>query len=391
MDQQKAYRLAAIIIRVRLGNATDEERSELLAWLDQDEANRQTYKRIIRGETIRERIVTEETAERQTDFEQVRRSVVKRLVAQRQRRIGRVLRIVAVAACVVVVAGLSWWLLRTPDVETTTVAVAQTEGRVKLILHSGEQINLEKGVPANLRLKSARIVDKEGALAYEAQGTETSDAEEWNKIVTSVGGEYFFILSDGTKVWMNAVSQLEYPVDFKGEQRLVKLKGEAYFEVKPDAEHPFVVVAGDVRTQVLGTSFNIQAYPDEAGTTTTLLTGKVQVSLGNAEQAVTLAPGQEAVWKKGTDLLVVGQVNAEEAIAWRYGDFIFNEQDVEVVLRMLARWYDVEFVFDGDRMAKHTFTGRLSKNESLATTLDWITFAGGPQFRMEGRVVHVKE
>lgn len=390
MDQQKAYRLAAIIIRVRLGNATDDERAELLAWLDQDEANRQTYKRIIRGEAIRERILTEEAAERQTDFEQLRRSVVKRLIPQR-RRMGRVVRIAAVAACVAVVAGLSWWLLRTPAVEPTPVAALQPDARVKLILHSGEQINLEKGVPENLRLKSARIVDKEGTLAYEPQENGTSDAEEWNKIVTSVGGEYFFILSDGTKVWVNAVSELEYPVDFKGEQRLVKLKGEAYFEVRPDAEHPFVVVAGDVHTRVLGTSFNVQAYPDEAHTTTTLLTGKVQVGVENAGQAVTLEPGQEAVWERGTDRLTVAEVNAEEAVAWRYGDFIFNEQEVEVVLRMLARWYDVEFVFDRERMAKHTFTGRLSKQESLTTSLEWITFAGGPQFRREGRVVYVKE
>ena len=362
MDLQKAYRLATIIIRVKLGNVTEEERSELLDWLDESEENRRTYKRIIRGEAIRERIAGEERIGKETDYEKIRISVVRSLVGRRRSRRVRLWRSVAAAACICAVAVTVLWELSGVRAvpEAMPLAGQQTEtAKVKLILHSGEQIALEQKKEQRIEAGDAVIKNEHGQLIYESKNNLATE-ELFNKVVTAIGGEYALILSDGTRVWLNADSELEYPVEFVKKERIVKLSGEAYFEVAPNPEQPFIVEAGGIQTRVLGTSFNIQAYRNEKSVYTTLLTGSIQVAVADGGDAVVLTPGREAIWEKGSGAIQVEAVNAEDAIAWRYGNFIFEEEDIEVVMRMLSRWFEVEFVFDGGRKEKHTFSGRMS-------------------------------
>ena len=390
MDLQKAYRLATIIIRVKLGNVTEEERSELLDWLDESEENRRTYKRIIRGEAIRERIAGEERIGKETDYEKIRISVVRSLVGRRRSRRVRLWRSVAAAACICAVAVTVLWELSGVRAvpEAMPLAGQQTEtAKVKLILHSGEQIALEQKKEQRIEAGNAVIKNEHGQLIYESKNSPATE-ELFNKVVTAIGGEYALILSDGTRVWLNADSELEYPVEFVKKERIVKLSGEAYFEVAPNPEQPFIVEAGGIQTRVLGTSFNIQAYRNEKST---LLTGSIRVAVADGGDAVVLTPGREAIWEKGSGAIQVEAVNAEDAIAWRYGNFIFEEEDIEVVMRMLSRWYEVEFVFDGGRKEKHTFSGRMSKDESLDTVLETIELAGGPEFRREGNIIHLIE
>ena len=389
MDLQKAYRLATIIIRVKLGNVTEEERSELLDWLDESEENRRTYKRIIRGEAIRERIAGEERIGKETDYEKIRISVVRSLVGRRRSRRVRLWRSVAAAACICAVAVTVLWELSGVRAvpEAMPLAGQQTEtAKVKLILHSGEQIALEQKKEQRIEAGDAVIKNEHGQLIYESKNSPATE-ELFNKVVTAIGGEYALILSDGTRVWLNA----EYPVEFVKKERIVKLSGEAYFEVAPNPEQPFIVEAGGIQTRVLGTSFNIQAYRNEKSVYTTLLTGSIRVAVADGGDAVVLTPGREAIWEKGSGAIQVEAVNAEDAIAWRYGNFIFEEEDIEVVMRMLSRWYEVEFVFDGGRKEKHTFSGRMSKDESLDTVLETIELAGGPEFRREGNIIHLIE
>ena len=394
MDLQKAYRLATIIIRVKLGNVTEEERSELLDWLDESEENRRTYKRIIRGEAIRERIAGEERIGKETDYEKIRISVVRSLGGtQTEPACVRLWRSVAAAACICAVAVTVLWELSGVRAvpEAMPLAGQQTEtAKVKLILHSGEQIALEQKKEQRIEAGDAVIKNEHGQLIYESKNSPATE-ELFNKVVTAIGGEYALILSDGTRVWLNADSELEYPVEFVKKERIVKLSGEAYFEVAPNPEQPFIVEAGGIQTRVLGTSFNIQAYRNEKSVYTTLLTGSIRVAVADGGDAVVLTPGREAIWEKGSGAIQVEAVNAEDAIAWRYGNFIFEEEDIEVVMRMLSRWYEVEFVFDGGRKEKHTFSGRMSKDESLDTVLETIELAGGPEFRREGNIIHLIE
>ena len=393
MDIQKTYRLATIIIRVKLGNATEEERSELLDWLDESEENRQTYKRIIRGEAVRERIAGEEQTEKVTDYEKIRISVVRSLVGRRRSRRIRLWGSVVAAACICAVAVTALWDLSGSRTVPEAIPLAGQRletAKVKLILHSGEQIDLEHKKEQKIEAGDAVIKNEHGQLVYEGKNNPATE-ELFNKVVTAIGGEYALILSDGTRVWLNADSELEYPVEFVKKERIVKLSGEAYFEVAPNPEQPFIVEAGGIQTRVLGTSFNIQAYRNEKSVYTTLLTGSIRVVVADGGESVLLTPGHEAFWEKGSGAIQVEAVDAEDAIAWRYGNFIFEEEDIEVVMRMLARWYEVEFVFDGGRKERHTFSGRMSKDESLDSVLETLELAGGPEFRREGNIIHVIE
>lgn len=388
-DIQRAYQLAMAIIRVRMGCAGEEERELLLKWLDESDANRQTYKRIIRGEAIREHWKAENSVAA-THYDELSKRIAQQLLSRRRRRMVGMWSSVAALLCLGLGVSLWWTEQEKPLPEPATVAVNKVDAKVKLVLSSGEEIDLTTGLAETLEVEEGTAENREGRLVYGA-GEQKGEKEILNKVLTTIGGEYTLQLSDGTQVWLNAVSELEFPVRFIGNERVVRLSGEAYFEVARDEAHPFIVEVGGVRTRVLGTSFNIQAYGNEQTVHTTLLSGKVQVEAEASGKSVILDPGTEAVWDKETSQIRKQKVDVADVVAWRNGEFVFVEVDVEVMMRMLARWYEIEFIFDGDRREKHTFSGRMSKYNSLTDVLEMITFAGGPAFRQEGSVIHVIE
>ena len=169
------------------------------------------------------------------------------------------------------------------------------------------------------------------------------------------------------------------------------MKGEAFFEVHPDAEHPFIVETKNVKMRVLGTSFNVKAYDNEEAVWTTLLTGKVKVSSVEKEsESVILTPGMQALWQEeDMKMTVKEKVNTEHFIAWKNGLFMFDNEDISAVVRVLERWYDVKFVYQQNGTRHHTFSGCLSKDDSLQSTLETLTFTGGPLFKIENNVVYI--
>lgn len=389
--------LARIIIRVKLGVATSEEREVLWQWLDKCEENRSVYKDITRGKSIARRLNLEDEINETTDFRQVYKEVCIRL---RKPRNGKILflRIAAgvAAACLFGVMFYVYSLgLEKEDhltnIRHVTTTVTLKREKVMLVLEDGKEIGLERHVVDTLSLVQATLFGKEGRLMYEPKIDTTSQPEVRHKVYTMVGGDYSLVLSDGTRVWLNAVSELEYPVQFVGKERVVRLKGEAYFEVARDTSKPFIVEAGGISTRVLGTAFNVSAYDDEEAISTTLLSGKVEVCLKEYDNArpVILDPGMQSMWHKENEEFQLKKVDTEDVVAWRYGVFVFNEDDIEVVTRMLSRWFEVKFVFDGGRSRHHTFSGKMSKDESLEAILNILTLAGGPEFRLEGGTVRV--
>ena len=388
MDLQKAYRLATIIIRVKLGNVTEEERSELLDWLDESEENRRTYKRIIRGEAIRERIAGEERIGKETDYEKIRISVVRSLVGRRRSRRVRLWRSVAAAACICAVAVTVLWELSGVRAvpEAMPLAGQQTEtAKVKLILHSGEQIALEQKKEQRIEAGDAVIKNEHGQLIYESKNNLATE-ELFNKVVTAIGGEYALILSDGTRVWLNADSELEYPVEFVKKERIVKLSGEAYFEVAPNPEQPFIVEAGGIQTRVLGTAFNFSAYRGENASTITLLTGKVAVSApGHAERV--LLPGQQLKYDAENRKTVIKEVDAEDFVVWKDGLFLFNDCGLEEIIPRLSRWYGVTFHYDREKFGDLKFYIKTRRYEDIGTILNLLKLTENVTYSIEGNEV----
>jgi transmembrane sensor len=211
------------------------------------------------------------------------------------------------------------------------------------------------------------IKKKDGELEYVSEATVKSIvAPAYNTMRTPRGGQYQLILPDGTKVWLNAASSITYPTAFTGKERAIAITGEAYFEVVHNAAMPFRVRANGVNVEVLGTSFNISAYDDEAATNTTLLKGSVKISSG--DKGALLQPGQQAQASTQHGLRVLSGVNTDAITAWKNGYFSFQRSDLPAVMRQLARWYDVTVEYRGG-MPQGKFGGEISRNANLSQVL----------------------
>nr|WP_121272944.1 FecR domain-containing protein [Pedobacter schmidteae] len=218
---------------------------------------------------------------------------------------------------------------------------------------------------------------------------------------TPRGGTYTFTLPDGTKVWLNAASKISFPLQFIGVERKILLEGEAYFEVAKNKAKPFIVESKGQRVEVLGTHFNINSYSDENSVKTTLLEGSVKVipfslsapssrgqrSKGRSPDAVILKPNQEAVLT-GKEEITVKPVDASLAVAWKNNKFIFANQPIQDVMRMVARWYNVEVIYPG-AIPDAKFRGSVSRFDSVSKVLRMLESTGSAHFKIEGRKIYV--
>lgn len=228
----------------------------------------------------------------------------------------------------------------------------------------------------------------DGQLAYNSSTGINQQAEvQYNTITTPRGGQYQLILSDGTKVWLNAASSLRYPTSFSGKERRVELTGEGYFEVKHDPTKPFFVTSGSMNVKVLGTHFNINAYTDEDAVKTTLLQGSVEIN--TADQSTRLVPGDQAqIINKENDrskIIKVKNIDTDQVIAWKNGYFSFNDNNIQSVMRQLSKWYDIDVTYNGT-ISNETFSGKVYRNTSLKNVLEILSFTN-LHIRLQGRTL----
>lgn len=273
------------------------------------------------------------------------------------------------------------------------VAPMLAAGRDKAILRlaDGSEIQLDStGVPAIPRQGNVNATITNGLLSYE--GHERQDEKLYNTILTPRGGQYEVALADGTRVWLNSLSSLRYPVAFSGTERTVELAGEAYFEVAKDPRMPFTVrivsSPGDTPAEirVLGTHFNVMAYSDERTIATTLLEGSVRIVKGDLNG--TLSPGEQAQLSQ-TGLAIRKDYDVSQAIAWKNGTFAFNDTPLENIMRQIARWYDVDVTFHDD-VRSLEFGGVISRRENASAVLSLLELTGEVKFDVDGRHIVVR-
>jgi ferric-dicitrate binding protein FerR (iron transport regulator) len=268
------------------------------------------------------------------------------------------------------------------------VDIAPGRNRATLTLADGTAISLDDAAIGSVARQGNSSIVKlsSGKLVYDLKGAAGTKAQ-LNTMSTPKGGQYQLTLQDGTKVWLNAASSITYPAVFVDRVRRVQVKGEAYFEVAKNKTKPFIVdVDGQSSVEVLGTSFNINAYSDEGGTKTTLLEGSVRV-LGPGGNPVILQPGQQAVVEGGTGVSMRAGVDTEEVMAWKDGYFQFNGTSLSSVLRQLARWYDVDIDY-GTHLPARTFVGEIPRDATLSQVLN-VLEKTGVHFRIQGRNIVV--
>lgn len=260
-----------------------------------------------------------------------------------------------------------------------------------LTLPNGKQIVLTDSTIKQLANQAGGSIVKaaNGILVYKANSLagnlETGEAI-FNTISTPRGGQYQVILPDGTHVWLNAASSLKFPAAFKGGKRLVELSGEAYFEVTKNKQMPFIVSTEDQKVEVLGTHFNVNSYADETSTKTTLLEGSVKV-IAQAGQKL-LTPGEQAQISKNTKSIKVVPVSLEEAVAWKNGYFVFNDEKLESIMHRVSRWYDVDYEFEGNQ-GNLSFLGVIERSKNISSLLKVLESTGNVHFKIEGRKIIV--
>lgn len=230
----------------------------------------------------------------------------------------------------------------------------------------------------------------DGQIIYTAENVGADKGPlQYNTIETPKGGQYQIRLPDGTTVWLNAASTLIYPVNFRGSrERRVQLDGEAYFEVAKDKAHPFVVKTDRQEVTVLGTHFNINGYKEESVINTTLLEGSIRTRNLSSGQSRILSPGQQSTVVKGEGEVGVANVNTDNIISWKNGYFIFDEQDIVSVMKVISRWYDVDVEFKTVNR-EEKFGGTFSRSSELSDILNVLKILGNANFKMQGRTIIV--
>jgi hypothetical protein len=257
-----------------------------------------------------------------------------------------------------------------------------------LTLSNGNTIVLDSTTKGKLVDRGLKVIKLDnGLLTYQgAQNTVTSIS--YNTITTPPGGQYEVILADGTKVWINAASSLRFPTVFSGTQRELELKGEGYFEVTHDPSKTFVVKVGGMKVEVLGTHFNIMAYGDEESVNTTLLKGSVKLEYGTENRV--LVPGEQGKWNKKEEMQVVKNADLEEALAWKNGRFQYHSTNLGVIMRQIARWYNVTIVYEGDVRAE-CFSGSIPRTDNVSQMLQMLELTNTIHFTVEGKSIIVKK
>lgn len=261
---------------------------------------------------------------------------------------------------------------------TQQATLTLPDGQVIALDELGED-KIVKGVGFELHIVNGEIQYKgENQTAVLAMTT----------LRTPRGGEYQTRLPDGTEVWLNAGSSITYPLSFAADRREVYIEGEAFFDVKKDRNRPFIVYAEETSITVLGTQFNVSAYPEEKRIRTTLVEGSIRLQKGEAIRQ--LVPGQQAHTLRESQHITVQSVDIEEIMAWKNGYFYFHNEDIKSAMEKIARWYDVEVRYK-DNMSQIGLDGTISRMENLNQLLQALQLTGTAKFALEGRRIIVSE
>jgi len=264
--------------------------------------------------------------------------------------------------------------------------LTMANGKTIVLASAANGVLAKTGASNVLKTHNGQIVyDLNAATGNSPVGATTIS---YNTLTTPRGGEYQVVLPDGTKVWLNAASSITYPTAFTGNERRVKLSGEAYFEVAKNKEKPFYVSINNVQVRVLGTHFNIAAYSDDDRITTTLLEGSVQVTKNNTLSL--LKPGQQAVVSNSSDQIAVSEANIDDAMAWKNGYFIFNDDNITGIMKKVSRWYNVDVEYRGNYNDQQ-FGGTFYRSKSIIELLDHLQKIGKLHFTISGRRIIVMD
>jgi ferric-dicitrate binding protein FerR (iron transport regulator) len=276
-----------------------------------------------------------------------------------------------------------------PAPQAHNLDLAPGGNKATLTLADGSKVSLDSAKNGSLATQpGTHIIKQHEQLSYRATPANPGAVGvSYNTLTTPKGGQYQLLLADGTKVWLNAASSLKFPTVFAGNERVVELTGEAYFEVMHNAKQPFKVKTGNQTIQDIGTQFDINSYADEDAISTTLIEGSVKIV--DAQRQTIIRPGQQYLAKPNGLPEVKSDIDIDEVTAWKNGMFQFNNADIKTIMRQISRWYNVDVEYRGPVPAS-TYHGRISRNSNASSVLKILELSGINFTIEEGRKIIVR-
>ena len=364
------------------GNCTSKEREAIENYQDSIDLDRHHW-------------IKDQMGEQELVKETIHSELLNSIARQKRRQMIRTWYAAAAVILLILSSGLYF-----NNLKKKTIVIAKTESprfkndvlpgdnRAVLTLDDGSQINLDDAQNGVLASEDNTDIRKTGSgqLEYSA-GDKLIQTVKYNTLSTPMGGQYQLSLPDGSKVWLNSGSSIRFPTAFIGKERVIELKGEAYFDIKENKKMPFIVRTNNsMDIKVLGTQFNVMAYDDEKSINTTLVEGSVQI-LKESGTAF-LEPGQAAILNKGTGKIKVAEADIDEAVAWKNGYFIFSNENIESIMRKVSRWYNIEVDYQGN-LSNKDFVGTISRDKNISELLKMLELTGAIHFKVDGRRVTV--
>ena len=363
MIKQDFY-IANLIARYLSGEITPEETTKLAAWRKESTAHETLFKKICDEENQKQRFRQSTAFSPSSGWKEVEKRI------KRNNNRSRYIKIVSYAAVIllpVLFVGISMKFtspVSLSDKQFIAQSILPGESKAILTLDNGQTIHINKEAGSLLeKIDGTQVQMDSTMLNYQvAQKTDKESKPIFNKVETPRGGEYALLLSDGTKVHLNAMTSLRFPVTFDNGPRKVELEGEAYFEVSKTGQ-PFVVCTQGMQVEVLGTTFNISAYPQEEYQTT-LVNGSVKVNAEAGESCI-LKPSQQATISPGNNNIQVRRVDAGFYTSWVKGKIHFKDQRLEDIMKTLSRWYDMEVIYTNEKIKDLRFGCNLDRYSEI--------------------------
>lgn len=354
---KEIYDIAKLISKEKVGELTADEQQELTEWKLKNESR---YRLASDSKQIQKKHELYNKIDQEKSWEKIINQV-----PELKAKVIKLRNVLKWAAVIMLPLLTTTYMLNEVYWSKDPVIVEAGSSKATLELSNGKTISLEDYQGKDIKSGKEKLASNTNNELVYQRGETADEVLKYNTIKTPVQGEYFMQLSDGTKVWLNAQTEIQFPEKFgKGKREVKLVSGEAYFAVAKDKERPFdVFLNNGSKVEVLGTEFNVMAYQDEAEIQTTLIEGSVQFS--NNSEEVILKPGEQLGLNLASNDMEVRVVKTSIYTAWKDGKFVFNREPMESVLRKMSRWYGVKVICDDEAVLKRRISGVTDRYENI--------------------------
>ncbi len=384
---KEAFEIARIIQKSLKGKLSESEERQLSGWRKVSDENERAFQRMISEDFY---TIGMEKLEMYDSRVAYGRFLQKKYQQRRKRRFLINMARVAAVALPFVIALVLYVGLNREEEQMVRPSLASNilpgTSKAVLTLANGQMIPLGKEATDSTIITDGTQISASGSGVTYASGVE-SESVVYNKLEIPRGGEFCLTLSDGTRVWLNSETSIQYPVAFGAKERRVFVQGEAYFEVAKDANKPFTVQFMSSSVTVLGTSFNIRAYPEEKRSQTTLAEGSVRIY--SPGSSMLLKPGEQAEVSALSGEMVKQEVEVKSFTSWKDGRFVFEQQPLEDIMRTLERWYDIRVIFKDEGAKRISLSGNMKRYGDFSQVMKMLQMTGDVRFELHGNDVYI--